>query len=505
MRLPGEAEALSIPNPRQGVVPGVRDPSAIALANAGQKVVSAADDMYSAVQRSRNYLSDVSAESAYNDLTNDAIDLAEGEDGYKRVQGEDVLGKEFVTGYSERLKKRYEERVSNLDPQTREKVRQRYDILATKFREDIFRHQISETDRHNNEVFETTIDTAVRMSGVDYENPAAVAANLVRIYASIDRFAEQEGKSQEWVKARKAIHEGEVVETVMVSTLANDPYKAVRVLSKPVESLDEGKRLTLLRSAYAEINRREEQSNKFAAKRLENGQKEATLLYLRGELTPDKLAEMREQDLIPDSYVFKMEERAHMEGPVFDDPGNLFDYQWHPLDYSEETIIFDPTLTTATKNSLIAKRRELEEDAENWRRTQNGQEAVRMIEETFGIVKGIMAQINPELQQRANLMLQELYSRVEELPLQKREREVINVANELIAKETKIDSKKREQVLRDRKLNDLQYQTVEEVNKAFEETKDKWFGGMTEEERDEHIRLIQDYDSRIESARESGK
>ena len=194
MRLPGEAEALSIPNPRQGVVPGVRDPSAIALANAGQKVVSAANELQDAFERKQRHLDKLQAEDLYNQAIAQSIELKAGEDGYIHKKSSDAVNGKLREEYLGRLDKFTEtlyEKVKT--PRQKEMLKARLDNLRNNVSSDILGHVIQEEGVWQKQVLEGTAVAVSQEAAERWQSKGAIDAQRVRWKDAVDTYAEENG------------------------------------------------------------------------------------------------------------------------------------------------------------------------------------------------------------------------------------------------------------------------------------------------------------------------
>lgn len=183
------------------------------------------------------------------------------------------------------------------------------------------------------------------------------------------------------------------------------------------------------------------------------GEQIATLAMLRGELGPEMLEEMVANDELDPGIVSRFEERSHSLGPSFDNENIKLMYRIAPETFTEQEILDEPTLTSATKADLIELREETVGDLEDWRNTQQGTEAARRIKNELGIPDGIaIANMTQQAVKEAGQALTEFYETVDSLPLEERRAKAVEVAEDVIARIR--DQKNRDSAARKRRKLD---------------------------------------------------
>lgn len=203
------------------------------------------------------------------------------------------------------------------------------------------------------------------------------------------------------------------------------------------------------------------------ARRYAKTEREVTLSALEGTLTTEQLTQHLEADTISPSLARTMDKIASASGVINDDLAVKLDYSLDLLAVSETDIAQDDRLTRETRISLVQERRKLEDDAGNWKRTQNGSEATRRIKAEFGMVDGLIAQLDPEKAKRAGNALTELYETIEALPVEQRAGAAVDAADGIISRLKKGDAS--EGLVRVQKtIGALPYQTLEDLDKAEE-------------------------------------
>jgi len=195
------------------------------------------------------------------------------------------------------------------------------------------------------------------------------------------------------------------------------------------------------------------------------GEREATLLFMQGRLSPEILERMVEKDYLDPGISRQLLSAAAKGGPVNDNPHALAEYKLDPMARSEREIATDSRLTMDTRLKLIDERRQREKDASDWRNTQSGKEAVRRIKGEFGLVDGLISQLDPEIAKRANYALTRLYETVEQLPLKERASKSIEISEQVIKTYVRADAERDLAMLRQR-LQKLPYKSIAELEAA---------------------------------------
>ena len=494
-RLPGYAESLPVPQPTLGVVNMPANPKNAQLVRSGEQIGRAGNELLDAFAAEQQQIAKTQAEDALNGLTLDEIDLTDGPNGYTHIRGGDAVSKPLLKDYTTELTRRYEERVKALSPEAQSLVRSRFEPMRARFMRGVLQYQDGENQSNHEAVFNSTLDLEAQQAGHNYRDYGAAAGadngverSLFRGYTAIDEYAQYKGLPKTWVNAQKKLFEAKAVENVMVSTLADDPYKAKNILSKPVEGLPDNKRMSLLRSAYTEINRHEAEAEKANTQLEVEGKKTIAMLALTHQLTHSDVVDFLDKDLISPDYAIKMQKMADNPGPDHDDMTAYLEYKLNPLGASPEEIATDERLTYKTRSQLIDWQRGMEEDAENWVSSQPGRDAIRLIREKFGILaNGLIPDITGQNAQDAYDMQEKLYDKVEALPVEQRAQKSREIARELVKEYDDTQGYQSEMLNLHDQLDALPYHSVEEVNKAYEQTnKEHWIrGGMGEQQRKE--------------------
>jgi len=207
---------------------------------------------------------------------------------------------------------------------------------------------------------------------------------------------------------------------------------------------------------------KDERSQRYA-----DTERDITLQALNGTLTTEDLKQRLEDDSIDPGLARTMDKIASAQGVLHDDDAVKLDYSLDLLAVSERDIAEDERLTRDTRMALISDRRALEADSANWRRTQSGSEATRRIKAEFGMVDGLIAQLDPEKAKRAGRALTSLYEQVEMLPLEQRAGKAVDISNKII-KDLKLGDSVEELGFVNERLGKMKYQTIEDLDLAVE-------------------------------------
>jgi len=199
----------------------------------------------------------------------------------------------------------------------------------------------------------------------------------------------------------------------------------------------------------------------------EETERDITLQALNGTLTTEVLKAHLEDDSIDPGFARTMDKVASAQGVLHDDDAVKLDYNLDLLAVPERTIAEDERLTRDTRMALISDRRALEDDAGNWRRTQNGSEATRRIKAEFGMVDGLIAQLDPEKAKRAGRALTSLYEQVEMLPLEQRAGQAVAISNQII-KDLKLGDSVEDLRFVNERLGKMKYQTTKDLDLAID-------------------------------------
>ncbi len=258
----------------------------------------------------------------------------------------------------------------------------------------------------------------------------------------------------------RALDNGEAVDYVAKFSKAKDknftPTERQEIVSDMIKNMNQ------VNNLETKARKADDDERKIRYAKTEN---EATLLALTGDLDVDYLTTKLKDDSIDPKLARMLEKTAKSKGVQYDDESQLLEYSLDLLSFSESEIATDETLTKKTRIALIDQRRKLVENEGDWRNSQSGREAVRRIKAEYGLVDGLIAQLDPEKAKRAGRTLTSLYESVESLPLEERATKAILMADNLI-KSINREDKLKELSSKQKRLSLLPYQSEQEIDDA---------------------------------------
>ena len=241
---------------------------------------------------------------------------------------------------------------------------------------------------------------------------------------------------------------------------SNDPVATLRMLhtepgksgNAAIEALSPDGRSALLNFTRAELSRLV--SNKAAAdaaseraqrERHELGERNATLLLLRGKLTLGDLQRGVENDIL-DPTTARTLSTAMKAGDAETDPKTLYFATANVADLDPETISTMPGLSWKDRGALLEKREKI---AGTWQDSNEVQEANRRIDAALGILPGtVLATLSDAQKQAVAKAKTALYNNLSVMPVSDRTNMAIPQAELVIQEIIKSDGQKQAQVLR---------------------------------------------------------
>jgi hypothetical protein len=428
------------------------------------------------------------------------LDIAENMARIKAEAGNDVmLFQAKVEGYRKGL-------LNGTTEDVRPLAFEEIEVLGSKLSSEIRSH-VAKLDRDEQAA---QVESGLELLETELLNAAlnGSEADMVRTNAQY-RFMLEKAENAELIPAGDTIRRTDEIykkmnENVYIGSFdaALENNRGVEFLETFVDTKDKtmkpADKEALLSTMITRMNRRQsleneqdEMDKKVRTEAYRNTERDVTLQALEGTLVPETLINHLKNDTIQPSFARTMEKVSKAQGVSIDDDQVKFSYAVDLLAVDEHEIATDERLTRDTRLQLIVDRRKLEEDAGDWRRSQNGSEAVRRIKAEFGMVDGLIAQLDPEKAKRAGRALTTLYEQVENLPLEERAVKAIDLSDEIIRKLNLSDM---QQDLRDMKegLNKLQYRSSVELDQAIEA------GDVGGHEAKVLRRKIQNYESEIQ-------
>lgn len=290
---------------------------------------------------------------------------------------------------------------------------------------------LEDFDREVQNAAETGDEVQLQATMTKYDTlmNGAVSAGLIETADAIDL------QNQQKKAIRNALDLG-AFERSLDAGEGSDYMESFISDKDPLYSPDErekmvGEMLQRVRNRHAMRAMDENMAEELRKSTYEQTKRQAVDLMINNQLTTKWLQEQNRLEKLPPDYVEKMI-RSLKSDPGADDPAVLLEYQVDTLDFTESEIIQDSRLTHKTRAQVIDRRRKLEEDASNWRNSQNGKEGIRRIMATFGMVEGMIADLNPELATRAGRIVSTWHDTIDALPLEQRAPQALEIADKLI-------------------------------------------------------------------------
>ncbi len=202
------------------------------------------------------------------------------------------------------------------------------------------------------------------------------------------------------------------------------------------------------------------------------GEQEIVSLDLEAKLTPEHLKQLVKEDRLDPAIAGKYKKNAMSEAPEFSDGSLKNSIRADLLEFTEFELLTHPDLSMADREKFVLEHRKLSEDAGNWRRTQNGTEGARRINQAFGIIKGVDTRITEDKARRAGQVMTRFFQETENLPLEEREYKAVEIADRLV-KEVNGEIVVEDLEKAHTRLEKAPYQTMDQIEKADLGTEEK--------------------------------
>lgn len=159
------------------------------------------------------------------------------------------------------------------------------------------------------------------------------------------------------------------------------------------------------------------------------GEKQATDLLLKGQLTIGTLQRMVENDDLDPGVARTLRNELSSGAAKTDDDAEEFNVRTNLLDFTEAEIAGNQRLTYATRMDLINDRRK---QVAGWQDTNPLQEGRRRIDAELGIVPGSMQSLSEEKGRTRGRAMTEYYNRMQAIPEAERDAKAIEVSEAVI-------------------------------------------------------------------------
>ncbi len=205
------------------------------LRRAGRSVIGAGDTLRRAMEVEQDRLDSERAESTFNRLREQQVDLAYGDEGYLQVKGNDATSRKLYEDYNKRFDEaaaRLEEDLAN-DEQKR-KFRERTQVARLQFGEGLLRHVMREGEAAAKQTYNDTMTVEVNAGAASWASEGDVQLSAERIRASVRERGAHMGWSDTQVKAETERHLSALHTAVIEQMVVNDAgaareyYKAHR-------------------------------------------------------------------------------------------------------------------------------------------------------------------------------------------------------------------------------------------------------------------------------------
>lgn len=146
----------------------------------------------------------LAAEDAYNKLQNKKLDLTMGDNGFVKLEGNDVVNKPWMQDYTKKFSDSTTEIGGTLgNDRQRELFKARADVAQIQYKQDMLRHHVSASDAYAKQVFGSTIDVETKNASQRWQDPSAIDVSKTRVESAINTEAERQGWSKEMIDSAR--------------------------------------------------------------------------------------------------------------------------------------------------------------------------------------------------------------------------------------------------------------------------------------------------------------
>ena len=246
-RLPTAEDLGERPVPRANVrqLPvQANDPRAEAMQYAGRRMTALGEEIQQIQMAEEDRADTLRAEDAQNALVSKSLELAEGEDGFRKKPDAAAANESLVADYWRRYEQSAKEIEDNLgNDRQREKFRRRATVLGIQYRQDLLRDTAAKGERHASAVYKNTLAVESENVASHWNDPMAVGASVERLNASINERARSQSWDDDTIALERSSALGGLHTSAVVSALDNDNYAyAKSYFDKVSPEIDEGTR-----------------------------------------------------------------------------------------------------------------------------------------------------------------------------------------------------------------------------------------------------------------------
>ena len=221
-----------------------RSPQGEAMQYAGRRVSALGEEIQQIQMAEEDRADTLRAEDAQNALVSKSLELAEGDDGFRKKPDSAAANESLVADYWRRYEQSAKEIEANLgNDRQREKFRRRATVLGIQYRQDLLRDTSAKGERHAAAVYKNTLAVESENVASHWNDPNAVGASVERLNASINERARSQNWDDDTIALERSHALGGLHTSAVVSALDNDNYAyAKSYFDKVSPEIDEGTR-----------------------------------------------------------------------------------------------------------------------------------------------------------------------------------------------------------------------------------------------------------------------
>lgn len=231
---PLDYQSRQAPRPDTGVVSyrpisGAEGAQGEALSAVGRGVSHTGDQLFARYEVERQKQDTLRAEEAFNTLREQQLELTYGEKGFARKKGSEAVNGDLFKDYSAQIRDRMGIIESQLQtPQQKELFRRRANLAGLQFQEEVLRHVTGERKVYDKQVLDGTLAVETQMASRQWNAPNEIGASILRVQASINAYANEQGWSKEAREASLLAATGNIHKAVLGQMLATDNFEMAK-------------------------------------------------------------------------------------------------------------------------------------------------------------------------------------------------------------------------------------------------------------------------------------